>query len=68
LGDDTNPYDNSNPIVAPYAYLPGYNYGQNGVAILDGNSVTVARDKGVPTTNITWLKSKLLMLGLITVS
>jgi TonB-linked SusC/RagA family outer membrane protein len=64
LGDDTNPYDNSNPIVAPYAYLPGYNYGQNGVAILDGNSVTVARDKGVPTTNITWLKSKLFDVGL----
>ncbi|MGN6353544.1 MAG: SusC/RagA family TonB-linked outer membrane protein [Parafilimonas sp.] len=64
LGDDTNPYDNSNPIVAPYAYLQGYTYGNNGVAILDGNSVTVARDKGVPTTNITWLKSKLTDVGL----
>ncbi|HEX5153434.1 MAG TPA: SusC/RagA family TonB-linked outer membrane protein [Parafilimonas sp.] len=65
LGDDTNPYISGNPpIVAPYAYLPGYNYGQNGVAILDGNSVTVARDKGVPTTNISWLKSNMTDVGL----
>lgn len=63
LGDDTNPYDNSNPIVAPYAYLQGYNYNQ-GIAILDGNSVTVSRDKGVPTTNITWLKSKITDIGM----
>jgi len=62
LGDDTNPYDNSNPIVPPYAYLPGYNYNQ-GIAILDGNSVTVSRDKGVPTTNITWLKSQMTDVG-----
>lgn len=65
LGDDTNPYADGNPpIVAPYAFLPGYNYGQNGVAILDGNSVTVARDKGIPTTNITWLKSRITDVGL----
>lgn len=64
LGDDTNPYNNNNPIVSPYAYLAGYNYGLNGVAILDGNSVTVARDKGVPTTNITWLKSYLTDIGM----
>jgi len=63
LGDDTNPYDNSNPIVAPYAYLQGYNYNQ-GIAILDGNGITVARDKGVPTTNITWLKSKITDVGM----
>ena len=63
LGDDTNPYDNSNPIVAPYAYLQGYNYNQ-GIAILDGNSITVSRDKGVPTTNITWLKSKITDIGM----
>jgi TonB-linked SusC/RagA family outer membrane protein len=63
LGDDTNPYDNSNPIVAPYAYLQGYNYNQ-GIAILDGNGITVSRDKGVPTTNITWLKSKITDIGM----
>lgn len=48
LGDDS---PNGNPIVAPYAYLSGYNYNQ-GVSILNGNAVTVSRDKGIPTTNI----------------
>jgi TonB-linked SusC/RagA family outer membrane protein len=60
LGDD-NP--NGNPIVAPYAYLSGYNYNQ-GVSIINGNAVTVSRDKGIPTTNITWLKSKITDIGL----
>lgn len=62
LGDDTNPYDNNNPIVPPYAYLAGYNYNR-GIAILDGNAVTVSRDKGVPTTNITWTKSRITDVG-----
>lgn len=60
LGDD-NP--NNNPIVPPYAYLAGYNYNQ-GTAIIDGNAVTVSRDKGVPYTNISWLKSKISDVGL----
>lgn len=60
LGDDS---PDNNPIVAPYAYLPGYNYNQ-GTAILDGNSVTVSRDKGRPITNITWLKSRLTDIGI----
>jgi TonB-linked SusC/RagA family outer membrane protein len=60
LGDD-NP--NNNPIVAPYAYLEGYNYNQ-GTAVLDGNAVTVSRDKGVPITNISWLKSKITDIGI----
>lgn len=60
LGDD-NP--NNNPIVPPYAYLAGYNYNQ-GTAIIDGNAVTVSRDKGIPYTNISWLKSKISDVGL----
>ena len=60
LGDD-NP--NGNPIVPPYAYLSGYNYNQ-GVAIINGNAVTVSRDQGIPTTNISWLKSKITDIGL----
>lgn len=63
LGDDTNPYDPNNPpIVAPYAYLPGYNYNQ-GIAIIDGNAVTVSRDKGAPITNLTWIKSRITDIG-----
>jgi TonB-linked SusC/RagA family outer membrane protein len=60
LGDD-NP--DNNPIVAPYAYLEGYNYNM-GTAIIDGNAVTVSRDKGIPITNISWLKSKITDVGL----
>ncbi|MGI8638296.1 MAG: SusC/RagA family TonB-linked outer membrane protein [Segetibacter sp.] len=60
LGDD-NP--NNNPIVAPYAFLQGYNYNQ-GTAIFAGNAITISRDKGIPITNITWLKSKISDVGL----
>ncbi len=60
LGDD-NP--NNNPIVAPYAYLEGYNYNQ-GTVVFDGTPITVSRDKGIPTTNITWLTSKITDIGL----
>ncbi len=62
LGDDRNPNDPNQPIVAPYAYLPGYNYNQ-GTAIIDGNSVIVSRDKGLPITRISWLKSKITDVG-----
>jgi len=61
LGDD-NP--NNNPIVAPFAYLPGYNYGTVGSAILDGNTIPASRDKGTPITSISWLKSKITDIGM----
>jgi TonB-linked SusC/RagA family outer membrane protein len=67
LGDD-NP--NNNPIVAPFAYLQGYNYGTNNngdlltPAILDGNTVTSSRDRGPAITNISWLKSKITDVGM----
>lgn len=67
LGDDRDPNNainhTNNPIVAPYAFLEGYNYNQ-GTAILDGNAVTVSRDKGIPTTRISWAKSKITDIGL----
>ena len=63
LGDDRNPYDATQPIVAAYAYLPGYNYNQ-GTAIIDGNAVTVSRDKGLPTTRISWSTSTMTDVGL----
>lgn len=59
LGDD-NP---NGPIVAPYAYLEGYSYNQ-GTAIIEGNALTVSRDRSIPITNITWLKSKITDVGL----
>lgn len=63
LGDDRNPNDPNQPIVAPYSYLEGYSYNQ-GTAILDGNAVTVSRDKGIPVTSISWLTSKITDIGL----
>ncbi|WP_423147204.1 SusC/RagA family TonB-linked outer membrane protein [Rubrolithibacter danxiaensis] len=62
LGDDRNPYDQNQPIIGAYSYLPGYNYNQ-GTAILDGNAVTVSRDKGIPITRISWMKSKITDVG-----
>jgi len=67
LGDDS---PDGNSIVAPYAYLEGYNYAHPGNNVLfpafitDGNTITVSRDKGVPITNISWLKSKITDVGL----
>jgi TonB-linked SusC/RagA family outer membrane protein len=63
LGDDRNPYDVNSPIVTQFAFLPGYNYGTQGNAILDGNIVPASRDKGVPVTTISWLKSKITDVG-----
>ena len=63
LGDDRNPNDPNQPIVGAYAYLEGYNYNQ-GTAIIDGNAVTVSRDKGVAYSNISWLTSKITDIGL----
>ncbi len=62
LGDDRN-INGDGPIVAPYAYLEGYNYNQ-GTAIINGTPVTVSRDKGVPITRITWMTSKITDIGI----
>ncbi|MDN5287083.1 MAG: SusC/RagA family TonB-linked outer membrane protein [Mucilaginibacter sp.] len=72
LGDDRNPdgsrdiYGNINPIVTPYAYLPGYNYANGAagnVAILDGNPVSTSINKGVPVNLVSWMKSKIFNVG-----
>ena len=71
LGDDTDPFQtNTPPIVAPYAYLEGYSYNMGtavidrGTTSIDVNPITVSRDKGIPITNISWLKSKISDVGL----
>ncbi|WP_222845700.1 SusC/RagA family TonB-linked outer membrane protein [Flavilitoribacter nigricans] len=55
LGDD-------NIGIGAYDYLPGYNYNV-GTAILDGQPVVAARDKGQIVDNITWFKSKITDIG-----
>ncbi len=69
LGDDRLPTDVTQPIIANYAYLQGYNYGTDPAgnaippAILDGNTVVASRDKGVPITTVSWTRSKITDVG-----
>jgi TonB-linked SusC/RagA family outer membrane protein len=57
LGDDGTQLN-----LAPFAYVEGYSYNQ-GIAILDGVAVVGSRDRGVPITNISWLKSRMTDIG-----
>ena len=57
LGDDGDQLG-----LAPYSYIPGYSYNQ-GIAILGGNAVVGSSDRGVPITNISWLRSKITDIG-----
>jgi len=62
LGDDRAP-NGTDPIITPYSYLAGYNYNQ-GTAIIGGNPLTVSRDKGIPSTRFSWVKSKVTDIGI----
>lgn len=57
LGDDGTQLD-----LPAFSYVEGYNYNQ-GIAILSGVAVVGSRDRGVPITNISWLKSKITDIG-----
>ncbi|MDQ3279424.1 MAG: SusC/RagA family TonB-linked outer membrane protein, partial [Bacteroidota bacterium] len=57
LGDDRSlPFGN-------FGYLPGYFYGYNGVSIINGQPVTVSRDRGIPITDFSWITSKNTDIG-----
>ena len=58
LGDDGTALG-----LAPFSYLEGYNYQLTNIAILDNRAVIGSRDRGLPITNITWLKSKITDIG-----
>lgn len=45
-----------------YAYMEGYTYNQS-VAIIGGIPIVGSRDRGVPITNISWLKSRMTDIG-----
>ncbi len=49
-------------LIGAFAYLSGYNYNSGG-AVIDGYYVVGASPRGLPTTNITWLKVKLFNVG-----
>jgi TonB-linked SusC/RagA family outer membrane protein len=57
LGDDGKQLD-----LPAFSYVEGYNYNQ-GTAILNGVAIVGSRDRGVPITNISWLKSKMTDVG-----
>jgi TonB-linked SusC/RagA family outer membrane protein len=57
LGDDGSALG-----LGAYSYLTGYNYNQ-GIGILGGVPVIGSRDRGAPTTNISWLVSKITDVG-----
>lgn len=57
LGDDGSALG-----LGAYAYMTGYNYNQ-GIAILGGVPVIGSRDRGAPTTNISWLVSRITDVG-----
>lgn len=57
LGDDGTQLG-----LPAFAYIEGYNYNQ-GIAILGGVPVVGSRDRGVPITNISWLKSRMTDIG-----
>lgn len=62
MGDDQ--YNNTN-IVNPYAFLNGYTYGNTGSgAVLNGNAVSSVEYRGIPVTNLSWIKSTLVNVGL----
>ncbi|MES2893261.1 MAG: TonB-dependent receptor [Bacteroidota bacterium] len=57
LGDDGNALG-----LPAYSYIAGYNY-NTGISILNGQPIITSNDRGAPTTNITWLKSKITDIG-----
>jgi TonB-linked SusC/RagA family outer membrane protein len=49
--------------VGAWDYLPGYNFA-NGSAVLDGNYVIGLAPKGLPITNLTWVKNRSKNIGI----
>ncbi len=62
LGDYRNPYDSNSTVVPPFAFLPGYNY-NSGSAVLGGNVIVGASDKGTLIRTLSWTKSKIFDVG-----
>jgi TonB-linked SusC/RagA family outer membrane protein len=58
LGDDGRQLD-----LPAFAFVEGYSYNV-GTAILSGVAVPGSRDRGVPITRISWLKSRITDIGL----
>jgi TonB-linked SusC/RagA family outer membrane protein len=57
LGDDGGALG-----LGDFSYVSGYNY-NTGISILNGTPVINSSDRGAPTTNISWLISKITDVG-----
>lgn len=60
-GDDKN--SDGTYIVAPYAYMEGYNWNQ-GSSVLNGQTLAGIQSRGLPTTTLSWMKSKMFNVGM----
>lgn len=57
LGDDGDALG-----LGAFSYASGYNY-NTGISILGGQPIITSTDRGAPTTNISWLISKITDIG-----
>lgn len=58
--------DDRNLPIDEFSYLDAYNYNPGSPAtpaILDGNAVIVSSWRGIPVTNVTWIKARMLDIG-----
>jgi TonB-linked SusC/RagA family outer membrane protein len=62
LGDDLSG-DEFDDYYHPFDYMEGYDYGSGG-AVLDGTYYNGAQPRGLPVTSISWLKAKILDIGI----
>jgi len=46
-----------------FGYMPGYDY-KNGGSVIDGEYVIGSRPRGLPVTTLSWIKAKILDIGL----
>lgn len=63
LGDDNLGKDGDKEYYNPFDYLEGYNY-KDGGSTIDGNYVVGSVPRGLPVTTISWIKAKILDIGL----
>lgn len=66
---NTNLYTAGGSAPDPFSYLPGYTFAGTGVddgrsAVLDGNYVIGLRPRGLPITNLSWVKNQSKNIGI----
>ena len=62
-GSDVYNGDPNQPIVAPYSYVPGYDF-PNGSSIFNGTYYTGIRPRGLPITTLSWIRNQTANIGI----